>query len=116
MGRALVDYRHFIGTRQSAARASCRASSGRALAGRRAVAGTRDFARGRKRPRPQNDPAIAVDPNNPNRIVAAANDHVTCTWSCTIDRTPCSALGEGQSGTYYSNDGGATWCCASSDR
>jgi hypothetical protein len=64
---------------------------------------------------PQNETAIAVDPNNPSRIVAAANDYVTRTWTCTIDGTPCSALGEGQSGTYYSNDGGATWCCASSD-
>jgi hypothetical protein len=62
---------------------------------------------------PQNETAIAVDPNNPNRIVAAANDYVTRTWTCTISGTPCSALGEGYSGTYFSNDGGATWCCAS---
>jgi hypothetical protein len=62
---------------------------------------------------PQNETAIAVDPNNPNRVVAAANDYVTRTWTCTISGTPCSALGEGYSGTYYSNDGGATWCCAS---
>jgi hypothetical protein len=61
----------------------------------------------------QNEPTIAVDPNNPNRLVAAANDYVTRTWTCTIDGTPCSALGEGSSGTYYSNDGGATWCCPS---
>ena len=27
----------------------------------------------------------------------------------------CSALGDGYSGTYYSNDGGHTWCCASTD-
>ena len=46
---------------------------------------------------------------------AAANDYVTRTWACTISGTPCSALGDGYSGTYYSNDGGATWCCASSD-
>jgi hypothetical protein len=57
----------------------------------------------------QNETAIAVDPNNPNRIVAGANDYVTRTWSCTIDGTPCSALGDGYSGTYFSNDGGATW-------
>ena len=30
-----------------------------------------------------------------------------------IGGTPCSALGEGGSGTYFSNDGGATWCCPS---
>src|SRR6267378_6182240 len=63
----------------------------------------------------QNETAIAVDPNNPNRIVAAANDYVTRTWSCSVSGTPCSALGDGYSGTYFSNDGGTTWCCASSD-
>jgi hypothetical protein len=63
----------------------------------------------------QNETAIAVDPNNPNRVVAAANDYVSRTWSCTVSGTPCSALGEAFSGTYYSNNGGATWCCVSSD-
>jgi hypothetical protein len=29
---------------------------------------------------PQNETAIAVDPNNPNRIVGGANDYVTRTW------------------------------------
>lgn len=62
----------------------------------------------------QNETAIAVDPNNPNRIVAGANDYVTRTWNCTINGTPCSALGDAYSGSYYSNDGGQTWCCASS--
>ncbi len=60
---------------------------------------------------PQNETAIAVDPNNPMRIVAGANDYVSRTWDCTIDGTPCSALGDGYSGTYYSNDGGGVWCC-----
>jgi len=64
---------------------------------------------------PQNETAIAVDPNNPNRVVAAANDYVARTWSCTIGGTPCSALADGYSGTYFSNDGGTTWCCTSSD-
>jgi hypothetical protein len=64
---------------------------------------------------PQNETSIAVDPNNPNRVVASANDYVTRTWSCTINGTPCSALGDGYSGTYFSNDGGATWCCVSTD-
>lgn len=62
---------------------------------------------------PQNETAIAVDPNNPNRIVAAANDYVTRTWNCTLNGTPCSALGDGYSGTYFSNNGGQTWCCSS---
>jgi hypothetical protein len=64
---------------------------------------------------PQNETSIAVDPNNSNRVVAAANDYVTRTWSCSVSGTPCSALGDSYSGTYFSNDGGATWCCASSD-
>ncbi len=58
---------------------------------------------------PQNETAIAVDPNNPQRVVAAANDYITRTWTCMIDGTPCSALGDGYSGTYFSNDGGQTW-------
>ena len=33
---------------------------------------------------PQNETAIEVDPNNPNRVVAAANDYVTRTWACQI--------------------------------
>jgi hypothetical protein len=64
---------------------------------------------------PQNETSIAVDPNNPNRIVASANDYVTRTWTCSISGTPCSALGDAYSGTYFSNNGGSTWCCASTD-
>jgi hypothetical protein len=64
---------------------------------------------------PQNETSIAVDPNNASRVVASANDYVTRTWTCTISGTPCSALGDGYSGTYFSNDGGSTWCCVSSD-
>lgn len=64
---------------------------------------------------PQNETAIAVDPNNANRVVAAANDYVSRTWACNINGTPCSALGDAYSGTYFSNDGGQTWCCNSSD-
>jgi hypothetical protein len=64
---------------------------------------------------PQNETAIAVDPNNPSRIVAGANDYVTRTWTCTVNATPCSALGDGYSGTYFSNDGGQTWCCTATD-
>src|SRR6266571_744573 len=64
---------------------------------------------------PQNEPAIAVDPNNPMRIVVGSNDYASRTWTCTVGGTPCSALGDAYSGTYYSNDGGATWCCTSSD-
>lgn len=64
---------------------------------------------------PQNETAIAVDPNNANRIVTGSNDYAPRTWTCTVSGTPCSALGEAFSGTNYSNNGGATWCCTSSD-
>src|SRR5215468_8321859 len=47
---------------------------------------------------PQNETAIAVDPNNPNRVVASMNDYATRAWSCFISGTPCSALGDGYSG------------------
>src|SRR5438128_11087940 len=63
----------------------------------------------------QNEPTVAVDPNNPNRIVVGSNDYVTRTWSCMINGTPCSDLGDGYSGTYYSNDGGQPWCCIATD-
>jgi hypothetical protein len=63
---------------------------------------------------PQNETAIAVDPNNPKRVLAAANDYVTRTWNCTLPSGgACSRLGDAYSGTYFSNDGGTTWCCAS---
>src|SRR5438128_10494022 len=39
----------------------------------------------------QNEPAIAVDPGNPNRIVVAMNEYVALTSSCAIAGTPCSA-------------------------
>lgn len=64
---------------------------------------------------PQNETAIAVDPNNAQRVVGSANDYVARTWVCTISGTPCSAVGDGYSGTYFSNNGGSTWCCTSSD-
>ncbi len=64
---------------------------------------------------PQNEPAIAVDPNDANRIVVGSNDYVTGSWTCFIGSTPCSAIGDGYSGTYYSNNGGQNWCCASTD-
>ncbi len=64
---------------------------------------------------PQNETSIAVDPNNPNRVVASANDYVSRTWTCMVNGTPCSALGDAYSGTYFSNDGGQTWCCTSTD-
>src|SRR5262249_51677101 len=40
---------------------------------------------------PQNETAIAVNPNNPNQVIAGANDYVSRTWGCTISGKPCSA-------------------------
>src|SRR5438128_11356028 len=62
---------------------------------------------------PQNETSIAVDPNRPNRVVASANDYAARTLPSSISGTPCSALADGYSGTYFSNDAGATWCCTS---
>src|SRR5207247_7311760 len=62
---------------------------------------------------PQNEPAIAVDPNNPMRIVVGSNDYASRTWTCTVGGMPCSALGDAYSGPYYSNDGGGPVCCKS---
>ena len=64
---------------------------------------------------PQNETSIAVDPNNPNRVVGSANDYVSRTWACNVGVTPCSALGDGYSGTYYSSNGGVNWAALSSD-
>src|ERR1700756_5824425 len=41
------------------------------------------------------------------------NDYVTTTWTCTLGGSPCSVFGDSNSGTYFSNDGGMNWCCAS---
>jgi hypothetical protein len=43
---------------------------------------------------PHNETAVAVDPNNPRRIVVGANDY---------------RMGFGSSGFYTTSDGGATW-------
>lgn len=63
----------------------------------------------------QNEPSVAVNPNNSNQMVVGSNDYVTRTWTCKISGTPCSALGDGYSGTYFSNDSGKTWCCIATD-
>jgi hypothetical protein len=50
---------------------------------------------------PQNETAIAVDPTNPNHIVAAANDYRVC---CDF-----TALNDSTGWAYVSFNGGATW-------
>jgi hypothetical protein len=55
----------------------------------------------------QNEPAIAVNPRHPQVLAAGSNDE--------IDEPPCAAndcpfvQGIGNSGIYFSLDGGATW-------
>jgi len=50
---------------------------------------------------PQNETAIAVDPSNPQHLVAGANDYRVC---CDF-----TGLNDGTAWAYSSFDGGATW-------
>ncbi len=55
----------------------------------------------------QNEPTVAIDPTNPNVVVAGSNDE--------IDLAPCNGndcpftQGVGVSGIYFSFNGGASW-------
>ena len=50
---------------------------------------------------PQNETTIAVNPTDPNNLIAGANDYRVC---CDF-----TALNDGTGWAYYSFDGGATW-------
>ena len=50
---------------------------------------------------PQNETTIAVNPINPNNLIAGANDYRVC---CDF-----TGLNDGTGWAYYSLDGGATW-------
>ena len=55
----------------------------------------------------QNEPTVAIDPSNPSVLAAGSNDE--------IDEGPCDggdcpfAQGVGNSGIYFSFNGGASW-------
>jgi hypothetical protein len=57
------------------------------------------------------EPGIATDPNNPNRLCVVEQSRNEFIWSCLCD-TSCSGVGF-VIGSWYSNDGGSTWCCPS---
>jgi len=50
---------------------------------------------------PQNETTIAINPTNPNNLIAGANDYRVC---CDFQ-----GLNDSTGGAYYSFDGGMTW-------
>ena len=62
----------------------------------------------------QNEPAVALDANRPNVLVAGSNDFVdqeACPQALAVNRGTCldRATGVGLSGVYFSFDSGHSW-------